>query len=241
MQRIAVVPMESPPIEIPPFESKKILARAFGTSAFMAQVPQDSIQQSGRVGVMVFGIFMLTQLPGEIKSSAKAADSVEDMLNSEEAWIPTIVFAEEAAKQITAQGEHDVTVIKKVQIFPGLTNRERTWNLENWYAPIRSWYNQKTSQFDYKSLEDQRIDAVLEVGLLNYILMSDRILLQVMLKLIDPATGKVLGRARAFDFEFFSGTDGLFEDNGQPFKNLVGGLGGRLVTEDLKSIGLLPE
>lgn len=237
IQRIAVVPLEPPPLEIPPFVSS---ASLFRTSAVMATVPQESIQATGRVGAMVFGIFILMKLPSEIKSSAKVADSLETMLDSEEAWIPTIVFAQETAKQITAQGKHDVAVIQNVQKFPGLVNRERTWHLENWYAPIRSWYNQEISQFDYRSLKNQRIDAVLEIGMINYILFQDHIGLQVMLKLIDPLTGQVLGRARAHDIPVV-GTEGILENNGEKFKNMFGALGAKLITEDLRSIGLLPE
>jgi len=236
IQRIAVVPLEPPPIEIPPFVSS---ASLFGTSAFLATVPEESIQATGRVGIMVFGIFMLMELPEEVKRSAKVADSLETILDSGEAWIPTLVFAQQAAKQITAQGKHDVAVIQNVQKIPGLVNRERSWHLENWYAPIRSWYNQEISQFDYRSLKNQRIDAVLEIGMINYILLKDQIGLQVMLKLIDPLTGQVLGRARAYDFTK-ARLEGALENNGQKFKDLFGALGARLTTEGLKSIGLLP-
>jgi hypothetical protein len=237
IQRIAVVPLEPPPIEIPPFVSS---APWFRTSAFMATIPRESIQGAGRVGVMVFGIFMLMELPEAVKRSAKIADSLETMLDSGEAWIPTIVFAQEAAKQITAQGKHDVAVIQNVQKFRELVNRERTWHLENWYAPIRSWFNEEVSQFDYKSLHNQRIDAVLEIGMLHYVLIQDHIGLQVMLKLIDPLTGQVLGRARAYDVPA-ARTEGILENNGQKFKDMFGALGAKLITQDLKSIGLLPE
>ena len=226
IEKIAVVPLESPPLEIPPFGSG---ASFFRTSAVMATVPQESIQRAGRVGVLISGVFMLMELPSELKSSARIADSLKTMLDSGETWVPTVVFAQEAAKQITAQGRYEVAVIQNVQKFPGLVNRERTWHLENWYAPIRSWYNEEISQFDYRSLKNQRIGAVLEVGMLNYILFENHIGLQIMLKLIDPLNGQVLGRARAHAIPAV-GTEGILENNGQKFKDLFGVLGAKLVT-----------
>lgn len=239
IRRIAVVPLESPPLEIPIFSSNTS-AHWFGKSAFLATVPESAIQSTGRVGVMVFGIFMLMELPAELKSSAEVADSVETMLDSGEAWIPTAVLAQETANQISAVGNHDVVVIQNIQKFPGIENRERTWHGENWLGPIRAWYNEEISQFDYKSINNQRIDAILETGIMNYILSKDLILLQVVLKLIDPQTGQVLGRARAADYPTVD-TEGFFENNGEKFKESFSALGAKLITEDLKSIGLLPE
>ena len=238
IQRIAVVPLEPPPIEIPPFVSS---ASWFRTSAVMATIPHESIQGAGRVGAMVFGIFMLMELPEEAKRSAKVADSLETMLDSGEAWIPTIVFAQEAAKQITAQGKHDVAVIQNVQKFRELVNRERTWHLENWYAPIRSWYNQKESLFDYGLLRNQGCDAVLEVGIINYTYIETYIGLQVMVRLIDLETDQLLGRSRAYDVPYIGNGEPLLANNGQRFKDLFGALGAQLVNENLKSIGLIPK
>ena len=99
VKKIAVVPMEPPPIEIPPFISTDSL---FASSAIVATVPVESIQETGRIGVIVFGIFMLVQLPEEHKRSAEVAESIEAILDSGEAWIPTVVFAKEDANQITA-------------------------------------------------------------------------------------------------------------------------------------------
>jgi hypothetical protein len=237
VKKIAVVPMEPPPIEIPPFVSTDSL---FASSAIMATVPVESIQETGRIAVMIFGIFMLAQLPEEIKRSSEAAESLEAILDSGEAWIPTVVFAREAANQITAQKKYNV-VIQGVQKFPEIKNRDRTWNLENWYAPIRSWYNQKESLFDYGLLRNQGCDAVLEVGIINYIYIETYIGLQVMVRLIDLETDQLLGRSRAYDLPYIGKGEPLLANKGQRFKDLYGALGARLVNENLQSIGLIPK
>ena len=237
VKKIAVVPMEPPPLEILPFVSTDSL---FASSAIMATVPADSIQETGRIGVIIFGIFMLAQLPEEIKRSSVEAESIEAILDSGEAWIPTVVFAREAANQITTQKKYNV-VIQEVQKFPDIKNRDRTWHMENWYAPIRSWYNQKESLFDYSLLRDQGCDAVLEVGISNYDYGETFILIQVMVKLIDLETDQLLGRSRAYKLLKIGKGEPLLANKGQRFKDLYGALGAQLVNENLQSIGLIPK
>ena len=124
--------------------------------------------------------------------------------------------------------------------YPGITNRERTVLLENWMAPMRDWYNQDFSPFDYRAYRDQDVDAVLEVGLLNYSLYRDHMILQVMLRLADPGTGQILGRERQTDLKRIERPDSLFEENGKLFKDLFAETGGKLVATGLINIGLQP-
>jgi hypothetical protein len=223
IKKIAVVPMESPPLEIPLFVSTDSL---FASSAIMATVPVESIQETGRIGVIVF--------------SAEVAESFDAILDSGEAWIPTVVFAREAANQITAQKKYNV-VIQGVQKFPGLKNRDRTWYGHNWGPSIVSWYNQKESLFDYSLLRNQGCDAVLEVGIVNYLYTEKYISLQVMVRLIDLKTDQLLGRSRAYDVPYIGKREQLLANNGKGFKDLYGALGARLVNENLQSIGLIPK
>jgi hypothetical protein len=237
IQRIAVVPMEPPPLEIPPWLSSTSL---LGTSASLVLIPESSVHAAGAVGVMLSGIFMLIELPEATKHSAKLAESIDSMLSSEEAWIPTVILAQEVADQLTSKGKYKVTLLPELIKFPEIQNRERTWHLENWYAPIRNWYSKESSFFDYKSLENQGIDSVLEIGLLNYCIARDGIVVQVMIKLISPSSGKVLGRARGVDYKNEK-LDELFANNAQKFKTSFSILGEKLINEDLKYLGLLPE
>jgi hypothetical protein len=120
-------------------------------------------------------------------------------------------------------------------------NRERTFFMENWMEPIRAWYNQDISSFDYKSYRERKVDAVLEVGLSNHMLSRSILLVSVMLKLIDPSTGKVLGRARNAEIVEIKKMDKLFIDSGLPFKELFAATGKKPVIENLKYLGLLPD
>lgn len=196
---------------------------------------------------MISGIFMVMDLM-ELKDAFVAfqeaptiAEALEIKLGEEDAWIPTIVLSQEAAGQITLEGKSAVILERKIQEIPGITDRNRTIFMENWMAPIRAWYNQDISSIDYKSYRERKVDAVLEVGLSNLMLSRSILLVSVMLKLIDPATGKVLGRARNAEIVEIKKMDKLFIDDGLPFKELFAATGKKPVIKNLKYLGLLPE
>ncbi len=238
IRKIAVVPMEAPPLEVPRSIAAGPLARAGAHLLYLD--PEGTIGFGTVVGVMVFGIFMLVEWPLAPPESAKVAKSVDGMLESADAWKPTVVLAEEAAARIAAAGRHEVLTVRTLTKYPGIANRGRTVFLENWMAPMRDWYNRDISPVDYRAYKGQGVDAILEVGLLNYSLYGDHLILQVMLRLVDPGTGKVLGRARQTDLVRIERPDSLFDEDGKPFKELFAELGGKLVASGLITIGLQP-
>jgi len=238
IRTIKVVAMEAPPLEVPPSPSGATL---FGASASMVLIPEQSLQNGGRIGVMVAGILMLADLPEAMRKAAKTAVTIDSLLVNGDAWLPTVVLVQEAARQIAAAGRPDVAVRAGLQSLPGIQNRERTFFGENWQEPLRNWYDEDSSRSDYRPLRQQGIDAVVEVGLLNYALYQDTLIVQVCLKLVDPATGRVLGRGRATDYLKTMELATIFADNGRQFKEMFSTLGNRLLTKNLRDIGLLPE
>lgn len=238
IRKIVVVPMEAPPLEVAPLA---LNGNFPGANKYLVFAPDPTmILAGGMVVAMVFGIVMLVELPAAIREAAKIADSLESVFGSGEAWIPTAVLAQEATRRIGSGGRHEVVMERALLKYPGITNRERTVLLENWMAPMRDWYSQDSSPFDYRAYKDRDIDAVLEVGLLNYSLYRDHMILQVMLRLVDPGTGRVLGRARQTDLARIERPDSLFEENGRLFKDLFAEMGGKLVAAALITIGLQP-
>ena len=238
IRKIAVVPMEAPPLEVAPLALSGTFA---GASSYLVLAPDRIIAATGKVGVMVFGIFMLMDLPAAAREAAKVAESLDDMLGSGDAWIPTAILAQEATDRIASAGKHDVVMERAFLKYPGITNRERTVLLENWMAPIRDWYGQDVSPFNHRAYKDRGFDAVLEVGLSTYSLYQDHMILQVLLKLVDPGTGRVLGRAHQADLVRIKRPDSLFDGNGRPFKDLFANLGRTLVDADLIAIGFKPD
>ena len=238
MRHIAVVPMESPPLV---FALGVSSAQFYSQSVAFSTYSDPAYQTGGQVGMLIFGIFMLAELPEAAKHSEKVSASLDEMLSSKEVWIPTVILAEEVAEQIGPRRE--VTVVTEIQMIPGIENRGYTWSGENYAGPTREWYVQDISPFDYSELNKQGVDGVLEVGLHNYVLSSvDVFHLQMLIKLVDPKTGKVLGRASAIDTTWgIKKHKELFDNDGIRFKELVASVGQELVAENLKEIGLLHE
>jgi len=234
---IAIVPMESPPLSIFPTVSTDSL---FVGSTKATTIPVESVQQAGAIGVFVSGIFMLVELPSGMKESAKQAASFDAVINRGEVWIPTVMFAREAANQITSKVKYNV-VIQEVRKFPGLTNRGRTFFMENWMKPIRDWHKADQSIFDYSSLEKQGFHAVLEVGMLGYGYTGDFVTLDVMFKLIDARTGRVIGRSVESTYTETDKGEPLLANDGKNFKELIGSLGSELIDRNMRSIGLISE
>jgi hypothetical protein len=240
MHKIVVIPMEPPPLMVDPLvSSNQLFVEGLRTSTTLTQIPDKSTQTPGRVGAIVFGILMLTQLPDAYTESVEVADSVEDILTREDVWIPTIILAEEAASQISSHTSHQVTVVKKYKRIPGLTERERTWHMWNWHKPIGDWYDQKVSPFDYTSYTNQDIDGVLEVGIIDYRIYPSYLRMILLLKLIDPANGDVIGRAYQDEYSRRMQLQYLLRNNAENLKAELVILGREAMLNGLKRIRLL--
>ena len=99
---------------------------------------------------------------------------------------------------------------------------------------------------DYTQLGAPRADAILEVGVSNYEYgdpiapWGQRLVLQVMVKLSDPATKQVLGRARNGAWPRAKPLAEMLQDQGQPLRRLIETTGEALLTQCLKDLGLIP-
>jgi hypothetical protein len=61
---------------------------------------------------------------------------------------------------------------------------------------LRRWYNEDVANVDYGNIGPEGIDAILEVGTSAYQVRDDGLILQVHVRLVNPATIAALGRAR---------------------------------------------
>jgi hypothetical protein len=186
--------------------------------------------------LIVGGVMMLADFPEANRQSAAASKSIESLLDEKEIWEPTLVIAEEAKRQLTAESNIPVSVDTALKQLPGVEKRDATFFMENWMAPLRSWYNESPSTFVYS--DQSKSGAVLEVGLLNYELTSGSLLVQVVMKLIDPATGTVLANARNFSNTSVEDMDRLFQDDASGYKHLFQTVTAALVEDCIDDLGL---
>jgi hypothetical protein len=156
---------------------------------------------------------------------------------------PILQFAESAKSILTSTGYNESIVMDEFSQLP-VTDRSRTWHMENWLAPIRRWYNQKESTLNYQDVVTKDTDAVFEIGLLNYeyyqYLNDFRMIVQIMVKLIDPKTKKVIGRARGMENYIKVGSliDAL-QNNAEKHKQITEEIGKKLVKQCLVDLELI--
>ncbi len=186
--------------------------------------------------LVVGGVMMLIDLPQANRQSAIASKSIESLLDQGGIWEPTLVVAEEAKRQLTAKNKTLVTVEPYLKRLPGVEERNATFFMENWMAPLRTWYNESPSTFDYT--DQLNFDAVLEVGLLNYELTSGSFLLQIVTKLVDPSTGEVLANARSFSNTRVENVGKLFESDADGYKQVFRATAAELVGDCIAKLGL---
>jgi len=207
-RRIVIVPIEPPPLALPPFLSSAGLFRDAQSLSWV----EGPVSGTGRGLAVVSGILLFAELPEATRKAAKRSRSLEEMLSRERLWCPTAVLAQSASELLAASSVREVVIVTNYQRLVAVQNRAMTWHMENWYIPISDWYNQKTSSFTYAMPESGRGEYVLEVGLSNYELSGGHLFIHVMVKLLDPSDGKVLGRARKFALPSSGKIENLFAE-----------------------------
>lgn len=226
---IHLVPMEAPPLQV------DAAYAASGPASLVHYLPRYTLGMARSVGILQ-GVAVLIELSSASHVQAPHPPQVQPL----EAWLPAVELTREAARQLAAAGKA-ATMAAGVQPLPGMQDRGRTSLMENWLAPVRSWYNDETPSTRYAELGARQVDAVVEVGISNYEVHAGGLLLQVHLKLIDPASGRLLARARASSFTPLPPMDEVFASDARELKAAVLRQGKPLITTCLQEIGMVPK
>lgn len=228
---IYLVPMETRPLSI---NSAYV---ATGSSSIVHFLPRYTIGMARTVGVLS-GIAVLLELPELAQRRQEYPSSVQSQISSVETWHLSVQLAQKAVHLIEAAGKRP-TLSSDIQPISGIQNRERTVLMENWLAPIRAWYNDTSHTSRYAVLAVKDVGAVAEIGISNYELFSGKLLLQIHVKLIDPTSGQLLGRARASSYTDLPSMDEAFADDARLFKESVLRAGIALLTTCLRELDVL--
>ncbi len=133
-------------------------------------------------------------------------------------WHPTKIVARQVEAHLKRRNRYDVQSHLPVTKLYGSDK----WDLFLPYAPIRDWYNSDKAARGSLGADS---DIVVEVGLSNYEVGLGYLVVQVHLRVIDPVTGHVLGRAREHEYvEVSRALAGQTEQRhfGEEFKALAG-------------------
>ena len=236
---IVIVPLEPPPLTFGPGVDVGA-AVASNVGAGMSYSLSDTTAQAGRALWVVSGIVMLVDAPRQSRMADRQAESAEAVLNAEDAWVPTVVLAQEVLALLQAAGVNKARVAEQVRALPGVENRERTTTMHNWYQPVKDWYERDHSPFQYSEPDIQPGELVLEVGLGNYEVMTDTMFVMVYAKLVDPATGKTIARERKYKYPTVGKTEPLFRGDASGFKTTFTDITRPALRECLQKMKLLP-
>jgi hypothetical protein len=236
---IVIVPLEAPPLTFGPgVDVEAVVASNIG--AGMSYSLGDATAQAGRTLWLLSGIAMLVDAPRQSRLADRRAESAEEILNAKDAWLPTVVLAQEARTQLRAAGVDQVRVGEGVRALPGIEDRRRTMTMHNWYKPAKDWFDRDTSQFSYGEPEIRPGELVLEVGLGNYEVMTDTMFVMVYAKLVDPATSATISRQRRYTYPTVGKIELLFRGDAEGSKAKFTDVTRPMLRECLQNMKLLP-
>jgi hypothetical protein len=228
LQSIAVVAVESPPFLVHP--KTEADRNAVAAAGLTSPDSPDALWVLAYVAspAATFAI-----------SSAPRAGETAVIVQGSPRWMPTTGLAKKAALALQKTSTREVSVVDGYAELP-ITDRSVDEWLENWMSAVRRWYNAEKSPLDCEQLGGSGVDAILEVGVGNYEYFNNELIMSVFVRIIDPSTKQVLGRAR--NSELVKGEDlpAMLQKKGQPMRRLIETTGAALLTQGLKDLGLIP-
>jgi hypothetical protein len=240
ISRILVVPVESPPLEVTPDLIRSRLP-AYNTYAYET-VPSSLLMNKKLYmnpgGILIAGMVAESEtmdaagfLPWD--SRPPKLDPADQPLKP---WSPSRILAQNAAEQLTTDGVK--ATLSGSTYWPPMVGNYRETDLGGWHRAIGAWYEQNYSAMEYKQPDWHQFDAILEVGIGSYRILENQTSLQVLVKLVDPHTGQVIGRTSAQTYSAEDSAKSLLSRESESFKRLVTGLGNKLVARGLSDLGL---
>ena len=225
-----IVAMEPHPLGVPPKFNSVMLGSGGSIEA-------------ARGFALFNSIAILAELPAASWRGGQISQSYQSLLDRNGVWVPTQVLAREVQAQLGAHG-YRTAVAQHLKSIPGMKNRGNTATMENWLGPIRDWYNDTSPVPNYGDIHNDQPMFVLEVGVINYeIEPGGELLVQVAMRMIDPASGKVIGRTRAAnnrDMPQLGAVDRAFAGNAGGFREAFQTTGQKLTHKCLAELGLVP-
>lgn len=225
LHTILIVPLESPPLEIIPdlLEQTVPAYRHYQNMALNVPIPMAVYQTPG-------GITVASRLDKD-DPTTETRESSSAMTNGN--WTPAKAVALKAHHLLLDENLDsdlsDSAYRLPLSAAPGA-------NLQAWHRAIQAWYEGEHTSIDYRSFG--HYDAILELGIGTYRLFNDQVSLQVLVKLIDPASRRVIARTQDQHFIVEPAALPALIRDGEPFKQLIANLSVPLLRQALDDVGL---
>nr|WP_305907960.1 hypothetical protein [Methylomarinum sp. Ch1-1]MDP4520759.1 hypothetical protein [Methylomarinum sp. Ch1-1] len=222
VQKIMVVAVEAPPLEVIPdlLESRLPVYQSFHNMALPISPERKIYRNSG--GILITGHVGRDDIV-DIADFSESSDTIRGLHSIDEqsrAWLPTLLLATETAMQLNADSFQTVPASYMRQ----LPLRERDADLVGWRSAIARWYQGREADSQYAGLKD--IDAVLELGIADYRVVHGHATLQLLFKLIDPESGRIIAKTRVKSRAFLAAASHQLNHDGAKFKLLFSDMGG---------------
>jgi hypothetical protein len=230
IERVRIVALVPPPLDV---ASPLVLH-----SMQLSQFPMVSTGPTS-VLLVISGILMSAELnsteAGAAQRSWQNLEGLEGILGRKDLWKPTDILAEELELQLSAGGWQTARSMV-LQAIPGVDDLSYAYMWE----PLRHWYNDDVSPFDYSTHLIFSNETVVEVGIIEYTVFPEgRLLLKLGVKVVDPITMKILGRTYELEYAPLD-IDEAFQEDGKIFKEVVSQTGKELIKRCLVNLHLVP-
>ncbi|BBL71334.1 hypothetical protein [Methylogaea oryzae] len=242
LHNIMVLAVEPPPLEVDPdpIETRQPLYRQSNNWPYDQFLEKKIYRNPG--GVLIAGLvsrddavtFPACPTADYPANDAGGLGAVAELRDN---WTPTLELALETTAQLQAAGVKTVSSRHYCRL--PLAASDRAANLALWRGAVRRWYEQDASPIDYLSYARDGVDAALEIGIGTYRLFNGQMSLQLLAKLVDPATGRVIGRTATEDYSApADGTADPLDHEAEKFRQAVRETGARLIARGLGELGL---
>ncbi|BBL57741.1 hypothetical protein [Methylomonas koyamae] len=228
-QAVLIVPVTAPPLEVIPdlLEQHDAAYRHVRNMAMNLDLEKQRYRTAG--GIVVVG--MVAGNPSDAETLGALPPTAVGGEAGASVWTPAKTVGEQLKKLLAF--ENRVAVLSREDYPLVITNDA---SLHDWHRAIQAWYRQDNSTGAYANRG--RYDAVIELGVGRYRIFEGQTSLQLMLKLIDPASGHVLARTHSESFRVDDAALASLEQDGVAFRQLIGNMAAPLLRQSLGDLGL---
>jgi hypothetical protein len=190
-RKIAVISLESHGIA----GQGRAYFRGGGEVAYVAGSRDNAVLGKGFGAVVVGEVPVFFEISRIGPGGPGQAERFEKLVTGPRVrWIPAVDLAEIASRRLRAAGIEASAEREAVRI-PGLIRRSSDGVPLDWWKPLNEWYGKAPDPLDLAGYTDRGVQAVLVVAPRLVVPVPRQVQLWLYVKLVDPADGRVIGRA----------------------------------------------
>lgn len=231
LHSLLIVPVEAPPLEVIPdlIERRDPAYRHFQNMALGFALPTQLYRTDG--GIVIAGMVSDSQAADADAITKASPTAAGGSAKTEWLWTPAKAAAQKLRSLLSAENRKGELSRDEYRL-PTAGDA----SLQHWHQAIQAWYGQNTTPVDYAATG--HYDAVIELGIGRYRIFEGQTSLQLLIKLIDPVSRRVIARTFSESFKVDDEALASLDHGGETFKQLIGDMAVPLLRQSLGDIGL---